>query len=82
MHNLVRKKRLMVTSQHECFVFFFASHLFNYALATYMGCPAEVFFQGGRCTGFSVLDAGGQRVFLPGHMNGGLVFELIVISVP
>ena len=36
------------------------------ALATYMGCLAKVFFPGGCCSAFSVLDAGGQGVFYPG----------------
>ena len=57
----------------------FAGHLFNYALATYLGCSAEVFFPGGHCSDFSVFGVGGQGVFLPEHMGDGLVFCNILI---
>ena len=41
----------------------------------------EVFFAGQACSGISFLGTGGQGFFLPGHMGGGLVLGLTVISV-
>jgi len=46
-----------------------------------MGYPSEVFFAGQACSGISFLGTGGQGLFLSGHMGGGIVLRLTVISV-
>ena len=46
-----------------------------------MGYPSEVFFAGQACSGISFLGIGGQGLFLSGHMGGGIVLRLTVISV-
>jgi hypothetical protein len=46
-----------------------------------MGCPTEANFTRFGCSGISTIGAGGQGVFLPGHMGDNLVFGLSVISV-
>ena len=61
--------------------FLFAGYLLNYALAPYLGNPSEACFAEQACSGFSFLGIGGQGLFLPGHMGGGLVLGLTVISV-
>ena len=59
----------------------FAGYLLNYALALYIGYPSEAYFAEQACSGFSFFGTGGQGFFLSGHMGGGLVLGLAVISV-
>ena len=61
--------------------FFFAGYILDYTLAPYMGYFSTAYFPGGACCGISVLGAGGQGFFLPGHMDGGLILGLTVISM-
>ena len=56
-------------------------HVLNYALAPYIGYPSETYFAGQACSGLSFLGIGGQGFFLSGHMGGGLVLGLTVISM-
>jgi len=61
------------------FFFLFIGYLLNYVLAPYLGYPSEAYFAGQACSGLLFLGTGGQGFF--GHMGGGLVLELTIISV-
>jgi len=59
----------------------FEGYLLNHVLAPYMGYPLEAYFTGQACSGISFFWNRWPRIFLPGHMGGGLVLGLTVISV-
>jgi len=50
------------------------------ALAPYMGYLSIAYFQRGACCGISFLE-GWPKIFLPEHINDGLVLALTVISM-
>jgi hypothetical protein len=45
---------------------FFAGHLLNYLLASYMGYSSEAYLPRLHCGGISVFGANGQGIFYPG----------------
>ena len=61
--------------------FFFAGYILDYTLAPYMGYFSTAYLPGGACCGISVLGVGGQRFFLSGYMDCGLILGLTVISM-
>ena len=59
----------------------FAGDLLYSTLATHVAYPSAAYLAGRTCSGVVFFEAGGQGIFLPGHMGGCLVLGLIVTSL-
>ena len=63
-------------------IFLLAGYLLDYSLALYVAYSSATYYLTGyACSGVSFLDSGGQGVFLPRHIGGGLVIGLAIINV-
>jgi hypothetical protein len=61
--------------------FSFVGYLLSYPLASFVDYTTETSFTRLSCSGVAALGFGGQGVFLPRHMDGGLVYKLTTISL-